>query len=81
MGRTPKIEAEVEPSQAAPTPAPDPFYSLLGLPPDATAFTVLRAAARAFHPTIRKDPGLRLARRRFYRQMLAAHAAATSSVI
>nr|WP_198672116.1 hypothetical protein [Pseudogemmobacter bohemicus] len=60
----------------APTPAPDPFYSLLGLPPDATAFTVLRAAARAFHPTIRKDPGLRLARRRFYRQMLGAHAAA-----
>ncbi|NPD17150.1 hypothetical protein HOY34_18315 [Xinfangfangia sp. D13-10-4-6] len=62
----------------APTPAPDPFCSLLGLTADATAFTVLRAAAHAFHSTIRMDPGLRLARRRFYRQMLAAHAAAAS---
>ncbi|GEM_PF-4548160 len=79
MGRTPKIEAEVEPLPAAPDPAPDPFYPLLGLVPDAAAFTVLRAAARAFHPTIRKDSGLRLARRRFYRQMLAAHAAAVST--
>nr|WP_226937821.1 hypothetical protein [Pseudogemmobacter faecipullorum] len=48
---------------------------MLGLTADAAGFTVLRAAARAFHPSIRKDPGLRLARRRFYRQMLAAHAA------
>ncbi|MCB5412405.1 hypothetical protein H0485_20775 [Pseudogemmobacter sp. CC-YST710] len=64
---------------AAPTAPPDPFYPLLGLSPDAAAFTVLRAAARAFHPTIRKDSGLRLARRRFYRQMLAAHAAAVST--
>lgn len=78
MGRTPKIEAEIEPLPAAPDPAPDPFYPLLGLTADAAAFTVLRAAARAFHPIIRKDPGLRLARRRFYRQMLAAHAAAAS---
>lgn len=76
MGRTPKIEAAVEPLQAARTPPPDPFYPLLGLTADAAAFTVLRAAARAFHPTLRKDPGLRLARRRFYRQMLGAHAAA-----
>lgn len=78
MGRTPKIDVEVEPFPAAPTPSPDPFYLLLGLRPDATAFTVLRAAARAFHSSIRKDPGLRFARRRFYRQMLAANAAAAT---
>ena len=76
MGRTQKIETEVEPLQTAPTRTPDPFYPLLGLSPDVSGFKVLRAAARAFHPTIRRDPGLRLARRRFYRQMLAAHATA-----
>lgn len=51
-------------------------YPLLDLTADAAGFAVLSVAARAFHPSIRKDPGLRLARRRFYRQMLAAHAAA-----
>ena len=43
MGRTQKIETEVDPLPGAPTPAPDPFYPLLGLTADAAGFTVLRA--------------------------------------
>lgn len=76
MGRTVKIEAEVEPPVSASNSTSDPIYAVLGVSVDAGRFTVLRAAARAMHPSIRRDPSLRLSRRRFYRQMLAAHAAA-----
>ena len=53
----------------------DPAYQRLGLPATASSFAVLRAAARALHPDTRAVCGLRTARKRFYRQMLCAHAA------
>ena len=53
----------------------DPAYQLLGLPMTASTFTVLRAAVRALHPDTRAVRGFRAARKRFYRQMLCAHAA------
>ena len=52
----------------------DPAYLRLGLPPTASPQTVLRAAVRALHPDTRAVPGFRMARKRFYRQMLCAHA-------
>ena len=53
----------------------DPAYLRLVLPPTASPQTVLRAAVRALHPDTRAVCGLRTARKRFYRQMLCAHAA------
>ena len=53
----------------------DPAYLRLGLPPTASPLAVLRAAVRALHPDTRAVCGLRTARKRFYRQMLCAHAA------
>lgn len=53
----------------------DPAYLRLGLPPTASPQTVLRAAVRALHPDTRAVCGLRTACKRFYRQMLCAHAA------
>ena len=53
----------------------DPAYQRLGLPVAASPYTVLRAAVRAFHPDTRAVRGFRAARKRFYRQMLCAHAA------
>jgi hypothetical protein len=53
----------------------DPTYLSLGLPPTASPLAVVRAAVRALHPDTRAVCGLRTARRRFYRQMLCAHAA------
>lgn len=53
----------------------DPAYQRLGLPAAASPYTVLRAAVRALHPDTRAVPGFRTARKRFYRQMLCAHAA------
>ncbi|MCA3449798.1 MAG: hypothetical protein INF92_05390 [Rhodobacter sp.] len=52
----------------------DPAYQRLGLPATASPFAVLRAAVRALHPDTRAVPGFRMARKRFYRQMLCAHA-------
>ena len=53
----------------------DPAYLHLGLPATASPFTILRAAVRALHPNTRAVRGFRAARKRFYRQMLCAHAA------
>ena len=53
----------------------DPTYLRLGLPPTASRLAVVRAAVRALHPNTRAVCGLRTARKRFYRQMLCAHAA------
>ena len=53
----------------------DPTYLRLGLPATASVMTVLRAAVRALHPATRAVRGFRTARKRFYRQMLCAHAA------
>ena len=53
----------------------DPTYLSLGLPLTASPLAVVRAAVRALHPNTRAVCGLRTARKRFYRQMLCAHAA------
>ena len=53
----------------------DPAYLRLGLSPTASPFTVLRAAVRALHPDTHAVHSFRTARKRFYRQMLCAHAA------
>ena len=53
----------------------DPTYQRLGLPVTASPYTVLRAAVRALHPDTRVVRSFRTARKRFYRQMLCAHAA------
>jgi len=54
----------------------DRFYPQLGLPLTAGPREVVRAAAKAMHPWLRHQRSLRLARRRFYRDMLNAHDAA-----
>jgi hypothetical protein len=53
----------------------DPAYLRLGLPSTASTLTVLRAVVRALHPDTRAVRSFRTARKRFYRQMLCAHAA------
>ena len=53
----------------------DPAYQRLGLPVTASSYAVRRAAVRALHPGTRAVRGFRAARKRFYRQMLCAHAA------
>lgn len=53
----------------------DPAYQRLGLPVTASPYAVLRAAARALHRDTRSVRGFGAARKRFYRQMLCAHAA------
>ena len=57
----------------------DPFYPHLNLSLTAKTRDVIKAAAKALHPWIRRQPGLRLSRRRFYRDMLTAHEAAQDS--
>ena len=52
----------------------DPFYPRLCVTPQERPCTVLRAAIRALHPGLRRMHGLRAARQRFYRAMLASHA-------
>ena len=54
----------------------DPFYPHLNLPLTAKPRDVIKAAAKALHPWIRRQPDLGLSRRRFYRDMLNAHEAA-----
>lgn len=54
----------------------DPFYSKLGLPLSAKPREVVKAAAKAMHPWMRRQRNLRLSRRRFYRDMLTSHEAA-----
>ncbi|MFV1844081.1 MULTISPECIES: hypothetical protein [unclassified Phaeobacter] len=53
----------------------DPTYLSLGLPPTASPLAVVRAAVRALHADTRAVRSFRMARKRFYRQMLCAHAA------
>ena len=54
----------------------DPFYPKLGLPLTAKPRDVIKAAAKAVHPWIRRQRSLRPSRRRFYRDMLNSHHAA-----
>lgn len=53
----------------------DPVYQRLGLPAAASPYAVLRVAVRALHRDTRAVRGFRIARKRFYLQMLCAHAA------
>ena len=53
----------------------DPAYQRLGLPMTTSPYAVLREAVRALHPDTRAVRGFRTARKRFYREMLCAHAA------
>ena len=53
----------------------DTAYQRLGLSETASPYAVLRAAVRALHPDTRALRTFRTARKRFYRQMLCAHAA------
>ena len=52
----------------------DPAYQRLGLLATASPYAVLRAAVRALHPETRAVRGFQAARKRYYRQMLCAHA-------
>jgi hypothetical protein len=49
------------------------FYRSLRLSPKVSGREVVKAAARALHPMLRANPGLRLLRRRYYREMLNLH--------
>jgi len=59
----------------------DPFYPRLRVTPQDKPCTVLRAAIRALHPGLRRMRGLRAARQRFYRAMLASHAGLQTETI
>lgn len=51
-------------------------YQDQGLPPEATNLTVLRTAIRRLHPDTLAVRSWRAARKRYYRELLQAHAAA-----
>lgn len=51
-------------------------YLNLGLPPDVSELTVLRTAIRRLHPDTLAVRSWRAARKRYYRELLQAHAAA-----
>lgn len=51
-------------------------YLNLGLPPDVSNLTVLRTAIRRLHPDTLAVRSWRPARKRYYRELLQAHAAA-----
>ena len=51
-------------------------YQDLCLPPEATNLTVLRVAIRRLHPDTLAVRSWRVARKRYYRDLLQAHAAA-----
>lgn len=75
MGRTQRIEREVDPDPAGPARMVDSSYLLLGLAPEAKDADVVRASVLLFHPTVRREQQLRHSRKRFYRHMLAEHSA------
>ena len=57
------------------------FYRSLHLPLTASSREVVKAAAKALHPGLRRIRALRLARRRFYRDMLNEHEAAQAAAL
>jgi hypothetical protein len=54
-------------------------YENLGLPPEASTLTVLRTAIRRLHPDTLAVRSWREARKRYYRDLLQAHAAAQAA--
>ncbi|MCB1355201.1 MAG: hypothetical protein KDK53_01430 [Maritimibacter sp.] len=55
------------------------LYRSLRLPLSASSREVVKAAAKALHPGLRRMRALRLARRRYYRDMLNEHEAAQAA--
>ena len=55
------------------------IYKDLGLPPDASNLRVLRTAIRRLHPDTLAIRSWRAARKRYYRELLQAHAEARSA--
>ena len=56
-------------------------YQNLGLPPDVSELTVLRTAIRRLHPDTLAVRSWRAARKRYYRELLQAHAAAQVAAV
>lgn len=54
-------------------------YQNLGLTPEASPLTVLRTAIRRLHPDTLAVRSWRAARKRYYRELLQAHAAAQAT--
>ena len=54
-------------------------YQNLGLPPDASPLTVVRTAIRRLHPDTLAVRSWREARKRYYRDLLQAHAEAKAA--
>lgn len=54
-------------------------YQNLGLAPEASPLTVLRTAIRRLHPDTLAVRSWRASRKRYYRELLQAHAAAQAS--
>ena len=54
-------------------------YQNLGLPPEVSPLTVLRTAIRRLHPDTLAVRSWRDARKRFYRELLQAHATAQAT--
>lgn len=58
-----------------------PFYRSLHLPLTASSREVVKAAVRSLHPGLRRMRALRLARRRYYRDMLNEHEAVQAAAL
>lgn len=56
-------------------------YQNLGLTPEASRLTVLRTAIRRLHPDTLAVRSWREARKRYYRELLQAHAAAQAAAL
>ncbi len=54
-------------------------YQNLGVPPEASPLTVLRTAIGRLHPDTLAVRSWREARKRYYRELLQAHAAAQAT--
>ena len=54
-------------------------YQNLGLPPEASPLAVVRTAIRRLHPDTLAVRNWREARKRYYRELLQAHAAAQAT--
>lgn len=54
-------------------------YQNLGLPPDVSDLTVLRTAIQRLHPDTLAVRSWRVARKRYYRELLQAHAMARAA--
>ena len=56
-------------------------YQDIGLPPEVSNLAVLRTAMRRLHPDTLAVRNWRAARKRYYRELLCAHAAAQDEAL